>query len=123
MQPLATDFLFGGNDILSFRFFWKLLLQPEGGQYFLKNLISARGNCFFFIFFQILTRMEVAFRFSEIKFFKESFWLVETDFRLITNLVLLSRACFLPVDTMLEISCNQFSSIFSVPNSGSSFYG
>ena len=43
---MATDFLFSGNDIFSFKFFWKPLLQLEGGQYLNKNLISARGSHF-----------------------------------------------------------------------------
>ena len=47
LQPVATDFLFSGNDILSFTFFWKPLLQLEGSQYLKKqNLISARRNRF-----------------------------------------------------------------------------
>ena len=37
---MATDFLFIGNGILSFRFLWKPLLQLEGSHHFLKNLIS-----------------------------------------------------------------------------------
>ena len=35
---------------LFIHFFWKPLLQLEGGQYFLKNLISARGNRFYQFF-------------------------------------------------------------------------
>ena len=40
------DFLFSGNDIHSFTYFWKPLLQLEGGQYLKKCLISARENRF-----------------------------------------------------------------------------
>ena len=42
---MATDFQFSGNNILSFTFFWKPLLQQEGGQY-LKKKLSAGGNRF-----------------------------------------------------------------------------
>ena len=69
---MATDFLFSGNDIHSFTYFWKPLLQLEGGQYLRKCLISARENRFF-PFFQVALRMEVAFRLSEIAYIKESF--------------------------------------------------
>ena len=79
------------------------------------------------IFFQILTPMEVAFQFSEIAFFNFSrnlsFWLVEIDFRLITNFVLLFGAFFCWRTQCLELGVNQFSSIFSIPNSASSFSG
>ena len=34
LQLVATDFLFIGNGILSFRFLWKLLLQLEGSHHF-----------------------------------------------------------------------------------------
>ena len=34
LQPVATDFLFTGNDILSFRFFLKPKLQLDRRQYF-----------------------------------------------------------------------------------------
>ena len=45
-QLVATDFLFSGKDVLLFKFFLKPLLQLEGGQYVLKNIISATGNRF-----------------------------------------------------------------------------
>ena len=78
LQPVATDFLFTGNNILSFRFFWKTSLQLEGSQYFKKIIISVTVvETVSSIFFQILTRMELAFRFSEIAFFKESFTLAD----------------------------------------------
>ena len=38
-----------------------------------KILFLLKETVFFILFFQILTRMEVAFRSSEIAFFKESF--------------------------------------------------
>ena len=47
LQSVANNLLFSGNNIFSFRFFWKPLLQLEGGQdFFAKNLISARRNRF-----------------------------------------------------------------------------
>ena len=52
-----------------------------------------------------------------------SFWVVEMDHRLITNLVLLSRAFFCWWTPFLKLGVNQFSSIFSFLNSGSSFSG
>ena len=68
------DFLFTRNDILSFRSFWKLLLQLEEGNIFKKTLIFGTAEeTVFFIFFQILPRMEVAFRFSEMALLKGSF--------------------------------------------------
>ena len=67
---------------------------------FKKNLISATvEETIFFNFFQILTRMEVFFRFSEITFFKESFILASWN------------------------GFPKFSSIFSIPNRGTSFFG
>ena len=47
---MATDFLLSENDSLSFTFFWKPLLQLEGGQFFKENLVSARGNHFLHFF-------------------------------------------------------------------------
>ena len=52
-----------------------------------------------------------------------SFWVVEMNHRLITNLVLLSRAFFCWWTPFLKLGVYQFSSIFSVLNSGSSFSG
>ena len=46
LRPVETDILFSRKDILPFRFFWKVLLQLQGGQYILKNIITARGNRF-----------------------------------------------------------------------------
>ena len=47
---MGKDFPFNGNDIFSFVFSLKPLLQLEGDQYFLKNLISASGNPFLYFF-------------------------------------------------------------------------
>ena len=100
---MTTDFLFSENDVLSFRLFWKPLLQVERGQYLKKKLISTRGSRFFF---QILTRMEVAFRSSEIGFFKESFILARGNgFSINYKLCAFIRSFFQLVDTMLEIRC------------------
>ena len=101
---MATDFLFSGNDIFSFTFFWKPLLQLEGDQYLKTNLISARRNRFCYFFFQILIRMEVVFRSSEIAFFKESFILsCENGFSINYKLCAFIRSLFLLVSTILEI--------------------
>ena len=81
----------------------------------------------FFNFFQALIRMKVAFRSSEVAFFKESFilasgkqffrlvqmdfllnasfWRVETDFLLSVHLF---RANFLPVETTIQIKVKPF---------------
>ena len=45
VRPAATDFLFNGDDILSFIFSLKPLLPLEGEQY-LKKIISASENRF-----------------------------------------------------------------------------
>ena len=102
---MATNCLFSGDDILSFIFFWKPLLQLEGGQQYLqKKFISARGNRF--LHFSSDTRIEVAFRSSEIVFFKESFILASgSGFSINYKLCAFIRSFFLLVDTMLEIRC------------------
>ena len=69
---MATDFFFSRNDILSFNFLLKPLLQLEGRQYF-KIILFRLEETGFFIFFLILIRMEVAFRPSEITFCKKPF--------------------------------------------------
>ena len=103
LGPVETDILFSRKDILSFRFFWKVSLQLQGGQYILKNIISARGNRFLI---QILIRMEVAFWSSEIAFFKESLILASGNgFSINYKLCAFIRSFFLKVDTMLETMC------------------
>ena len=118
---MATDFLFSRNDIFSFTFFWKPLLQLEGGQYF-KKILFLLEETVFFILFSILIRMEVAFRSSEIAFFKESFILASGNGFPI-DYKLLFGAFFCWWTQFLKLSEKQFSSIFSLPNSGSSFSG
>ena len=90
-----------------------------------KDLISARRNHFLQFFFQILTRMEVAFRSSKIAFFKQSFILASGNgFSINYKLCAFIRSFFLLADTMLEIRCKAiFFDFFFIPNSGSSFSG
>ena len=115
------DFLFSENDILSFTYFWKPLLQLGGGQYFFKKILLK--TVFFNFFFQILIQMEEAFRSSEIAFFKESFILASGNgFSINYKLCAFNRSFFSLVDTILKLDLNQFSSIFSIPNSASSFF-
>ena len=51
LQPVATDFLFSGNNILSFTCFSKPLLLLEGGQYLKKVLLLLQETVFFLLFF------------------------------------------------------------------------
>ena len=50
-----------------------------------------------------------------------SFWLVETDVRIITNFVLLFGAFFCWWTQFMKLGVNQFSSSFSVPNNENNF--
>ena len=103
--------------------FLETIIAVRGRPIFKKNLISAGGNRFL-QFMQILIRMEVLFGLVKSYFSRNpSFWLVETDIRLITNFVLLFETFFCWWTQFLRLGVNQFSSIFSVPNSGSSFSG
>ena len=102
-------------------FFGKPLLQLEGGQYF-KKVLFLLEETVFFNFFQIMIRMEVAFRFSEIQFFKECFILASgNEFSI--NYKILFGAFFYRWTEFLKLGVKQFSSIFSISNSGSSFSG
>ena len=102
---MATDFPLSGNDILSFTFLFKPLLQLEGGQYF-KKILFLLEKTGFFVFFQILIRMEVAFWASEIVFFKEPFILASGNgFSINYKLCAFIRSFFLLVDTILQIRC------------------
>ena len=105
-------------------------MQLEAGQYFLKSLVSARGNSLLH-FFKILTQMEVAFWSSEIALFKESFILAGGNgFSINYKLCAFIRNFFLLVDTMLEIMCkpNFFDFFYSLraeavfPASGDGFF-
>ena len=85
--------------------FLETIIAIRGRPIFKKeSLISARGNRFQFI--QILIQMEVAFRSSEIAFFKESFILASGN-RCSINYKLFAFiwGFFLLVDTILEIRC------------------
>ena len=74
LKAVATNFLFTENGILSLRFFFEIIIAIRRRPiFFLKQILFLLEETFFKFFFQILTRMEVAFSSSEIKFFKESF--------------------------------------------------
>ena len=71
----------------------------------------------------MLIRMEVAFRSSEIAFFKESFILASGNgFSINYKFCAFIRSFFFWWEKLLTLGVNQFPSIFSIPNSGSSFY-
>ena len=77
-------------------------MELEGGEY-LQNKFLLEETVFF-LFFQILTRMEVAFRSSEIAFFKVSFILASGNgFSINYKLSGFIWSFFLLVDRMLEI--------------------
>ena len=82
----------------------------RGRPIFLENFLFLFEETVFYNFFQTLIRMEVAFRSSEIPFFKEYF--IQTDVRLITNFALLFGAFFCWWTQFLKLGVNQFSSIF-----------
>ena len=68
--------------------------------------------------------MEEAFHSSEIAFFKESSILASgNEFSINYKLCAFIRSFLLLVDTILKLGVNEFSSIFSIPNSASSFSG
>ena len=91
-------------------FFLETITASRGRPTFLKHLVSARRNRF--LFFQALIRMEVAFRSSEIAFFRKSFVLLETDFWLIANFMLLFGAFLCWWTLFLKLGVNLFSSFF-----------
>ena len=105
---MATNFLFSANDILSFTFFRRPLLQLEGG-HFKKILLLLKETVFFilfYFFFQILIRMEVAFWSSEISFFREFFILAGGNgFPINYTFCAFTRSFFLVVETILQIRC------------------
>ena len=86
-------------------FFLESIIASRGSPKFLKHLVSARRNRFLF-FFQALIRTEVAFRSSEIAFFRKSFVLASGNGFLINcKLYAFIRSFSLLVDTILEIRC------------------
>ena len=121
LQTVATDFLFSGNDVLPFTFFWKPLLQLVGNQN-LKNVLFLLEEIVFFLLFQIAIRISFSVQsrkfkqqkyllfklpwFSEIKFFKEYFVLASGNGFLINyTLCGFIRSFFLLVNTILQIRC------------------
>ena len=106
-------------------FFGNHYCNQREANIFKNILISATlEEPFSSVFFQILTQMETAFRFSEIAFFKESFILASGNgFSINYKLCAFIRSFFLLVDAMLEISCKPVFFHFSIPNSRSSFSG
>ena len=109
------DFLFSGDDILSFTFFFETIIASRGRPKFLKHLVSARRNRF--LFFQALIRMEVTFRSSETAFFRESFVLASgNEFLINCELYVFIRSFSLLVDTILEIRCKPIFFHFLIPN-------
>ena len=120
---MATDFRFSGNDILSFIYFFENVLAITGRPVLKKKILYLLVETVFsfsrhwFEWKQLFGTVKLYFSTNA------SFWVVEMDHRLITNLVLLllSRAFFCWWTPFLKLGVNQFSSIFSVLNSGSSF--
>ena len=107
LKAVATNFLFTENGILSLRFFFEIIIAIRRRPiFFLKQILFLLEETFFKFFFQILTRMEVAFSSSEIKFFKESFILASGN-GIFSNykVCAFTQSFFHLVDTMLEIRC------------------
>ena len=78
--------------------------NKSGANIFLKILFLLKEAVFFIFFFQILIRMEVTFRSSEIEFFKEFFILSSGNrFSINYKLCTFIRSFFLLVDMILEI--------------------
>ena len=115
---MVTDFLFSGDEysFIHFSFFFlETIIASRGSPKFLKHLVSARRNRF--LFFQALIRMEVAFRSSEIAFFRKSFVLASgNEFLINCKLYAFIRSFSLLVDTILEIRCKPIFFHFLIPN-------
>ena len=102
LQPVITDCLFSGDDILHSDFFGNHYWNQREGNIYKTNFCQRK--LFSSFFFQILTRMEVAFRSSEIAFFKVSFILASGNgFSINYKLSGFIWSFFLLVDRMLEI--------------------
>ena len=115
LQQMATDFLFSGNDVFSFPLFWNHQCNYI-------NLISARGNRFLQFFLDTDSNGSSFSVLWNRIFLKESFILASGDgFSINYKLSAFIRSFFLLVEKILKIRYNQFSSIFSNPNSGGSF--
>ena len=105
LQPVITDFLFSGDDILHSDFFGNHYWNQREVNVCKTNFCQRKPFSSFF-FFQILTRMKVAFRSSEIAFFKVSLILASGNGFLINyKLSAFIWRFFLLVDRMLEIRC------------------
>ena len=86
-------------------YFLETIIAIRGRQY-LKKILFLLEETVFFILFSILIRMEVAFRSSEIAFFKESFVLASGNgFSINYKLCAFIRSFFLLVDTILQFRC------------------
>ena len=110
LRPVATDFLFSGNDILSFIFFEKII-AIRGRPILKKNYICQQNH--FLQVFQALIRMEAVFRSTEICFSTNSlFQLVEKDFGKFQDFVLLIRAFFCWWTLYLKLGVHQFFRFF-----------
>ena len=93
---VETNFLSCRNSIVSFRALWKIL-KFGGSNLFKRNIISARGNWFFWL-------VKVNFLSSRNVFLTNfSFRMVETDFWSCGNYFLLFNFFFLQVETFTEI--------------------
>ena len=104
--------------LLEVYFKWILHYSQWQGIFFLFLL----DETVFLIFFQILIRMEVAFRSSKIAFFKEYFILASGNRCSINYKLCRFIWIFFSWWTQfLKLGANQFFSIFSIPNSGRSF--
>ena len=132
---MATDFLFNGNDILSFIFSLKPLLPLERDQY-LKKILFLLVKPLFFIFFRHRFKWKQSF--GPLKSYIStnlSFWLLETVLIIYKPFAFI-QSFFLLVDTIHEIKCKpffkeeqyacslkSFSWIFAdIPASGSRFF-
>ena len=106
LQPVITDFLFSGDDILHSDFFGNHYWNQREVNVCKTNFCQRKPFSSFFFFFQILTRMTVAFRSREIAFFKVSLILASGKGFLINyKLSAFIWRFFLLVDRMLEMRC------------------
>ena len=97
---MATDFLFSGNDILSFTLSLKPLLQLEGDQYWKKSISASENR-----FLSDSDTNGVVFWCSEIVFSNESFILASENGFLVTyKSCVFIQSFLLLVDTILHHS-------------------
>ena len=118
LRPVTTEFLFSGNGIVSFIFFWN-----HGGRQIFIKLLFLLVETVFFNFFRHWFKWKQFFG-SVRFFFNESFILASGN-----GFSFNSKSCAfiqrlnwdLLVDTILEIRCKPNFFDFSIPKSGSSF--